>query len=132
MSKKFEYKYTSPSKEERKEIEYIQKQYLEPTKKERTKLDRLRELDFKVKEIPVIISLALGIIGTLIFGLGLTMILEWNLLVWGILVMVVACVPMSFAYFSHNKLYAKLKNKYSNEIIKLSKELLNENDGKES
>lgn len=132
MSKKFEYKYTSPSKEERREIEYIQNKYLTPTKKEKTKLDRLRELDSRVKEIPVIVSLALGIIGLLIFGVGLSMILEWNLLIWGIIVAVIGCVPMGFAYFSYNKLYTNLKNKYSEEILKLSKELLNDEDGKES
>lgn len=132
MSKKFEYKYSSPSKEERREIEFIKKQYEKPVSKEKTKLDRLRELDFKVKETPVIVSLALGIVGLLVFGVGLTMILEWNLLFWGVVVMVVGCVPMGFAYYSHNKLYTKLKNKYSEEILNLSRELLNENDGKES
>ena len=50
MSKKFEYKYTAPTMEERKEIDSIRRQYL-PTDKSMTKMDRLRYLDRKVKGV---------------------------------------------------------------------------------
>lgn len=126
MGKKFEYVYKSPSPEEREEIKAIQEEYLQENKKEKSKLDRLRELDRKVKEVPTVVSLILGCVGLLIFGLGLTMILEWNLLIYGIVVMILGCVPMIFAYFVHNKIYNKLKNKYSKEIVDITKELLNE------
>ena len=126
-NKTFEFKYSAPSKEERKEIEYIQSQYKEKDKA-MTKLEYLRKLDGKVKNIPVCVSLALGIIGLLVFGLGLTMILEWNLVVWGVIVGVISLVPMGFAYFSYEKLTKKLKDKYKGEILALSSELLNEEE----
>ena len=130
MDKKFEFKYSAPTQEERKEIEFIQNQYKE--KDERmTKLDYLRKLDNKVKNIPICISLILGITGLLIFGLGMTMILEWSLMIWGIIISIIGCVPMGFAYFAYNKLYTKYKNKYSKQILELSSELLNEENTKE-
>lgn len=121
---KFEYKYSAPTQEERKEIEFIQNQYKEKDSRQ-TKLERLRMLDNKVKNIPVCVSLVLGICGVLIFGLGLTMILEWKLMLWGIIVSIVGCVPMSLAYYVYKKLFKNLKNKHSNEILSISNELLN-------
>ena len=129
MSDKFEYTYSAPTEEERKEIEHIQNQY-KPKEKSGDKLERLRKLDNKVKNIPVIVSLLLGIAGILTFGLGLTLILEWKMYIGGIMLGVVGCVPMSIAYFAYNKIHTWLKNKYSNEILTLSGELLNENKGK--
>ena len=123
--KKFEFKYSAPSAEERKEIEYIQSQYKEKNKS-MTKLEYLRKLDGKVKNIPVCVSLVLGVVGLLIFGLGLTMILEWNLVVWGVIIGVISLIPMGFAYFSYEKLSKKLKDKYKDEILDLTNELLNE------
>ena len=127
MDNKFEFSYSAPTQEERREIEYIQNKY-KPKDKNLSKIEYLRKLDGKVKNIPTTVALILGILGTLIFGTGLTMILEWNLLIYGIIVCLVGCLPMIFAYFSYNKLSVKLKNKYSEEILKISSELLN--DGK--
>jgi len=121
---KFEFKYSAPTQEERKEIEYIQSQY-KPSGKQAL-LNKLRKLDNKVKSVPMCVALILGVLGLLIFGVGITMVLEWNILVWGIVVGAVGLVPMGFAYFSYVKLYEKLKNKYSEEILKISSELLND------
>ncbi len=122
---KFQFNYSAPTETERKEIEYIQKQY-KPVSQKELNLQRLRKLDRKVKNTPMIVSLVLGIVGVLIFGLGLTMLLEWDFPIYGIILTAVGCIPMGFAYFSYVKLYNKLKNKYSQEILKLSGELLNE------
>ena len=78
MAEKFEYKYNAPTQEERKEIDNILKDYLPEDSKE-SKINKLRTLDFKVKNYPIIYGLSLGIIGTLVFGTGLTCILEWSL-----------------------------------------------------
>ncbi|MBQ8431057.1 MAG: hypothetical protein IJX26_03880 [Clostridia bacterium] len=126
MNKKFEFKYTAPTQEERKEIEYIQSKY-KPKNKEINKLDYLRKLDIKVKFIPTLISLIIGISCLLIFGLGITMVLEWDLILWGVVIGVLGFIPLLFTYIIYNKIYTKLKDKYSAEILKLSSELLNEN-----
>ena len=119
----FEYSYYAPTNKERKEIENIKNSYTQK-KSNVSKLNLLRKLDNKVKNIPIIISLIFGVVGTLIFGLGLTMILEWNLIAFGIIVCVVSLLPILSAYWVYKKTYISLKNKYSEEIIKLSDELL--------
>ena len=126
MNNQFNFKYSAPSQEERKEIDSIRRQYA-PQEKTETKLERLRRLDALVKNTAVIWSLVFGVIGCLIFGLGLTMVLEWNILLWGIVLMVIGSVPMAIAYPIYNKLLKKGKAKYGDEILRLSEELLNEN-----
>jgi MFS family permease len=72
------------------------------------------------------ISLSLGVIGTLIFGLGLTFFLEWvELFILGILCAIVGLIIVILAYPLHKKISLILKTKYKDEIINLSNELLN-------
>lgn len=127
MKEQFNFKYVAPTEEERKEIASIRKQYC---KKEETesKLDRLRRLDATVKNTPVIISLILGVLGTLIFGLGLTCVLEWNLVVLGLILGAVGVIPMAIAYPVYSAVLKANKRKYGEEILKLSEELLHEKE----
>jgi hypothetical protein len=125
MSNKFSYSYSAPTEEERREIASIRKDYLIHEQGD-SKLERLRKLDKKVKTSPVILSVCLGVVGILVFGLGLSLCLEWGIFIWGILLAAVGCVPMVFAYPAYKWLLAKNKAKYGEEIIKLSEELLNE------
>lgn len=127
MSNQFNFKYTAPSMEERKEIDSIRRQY-SPEFKTESKLEKLRRLDGLVKGTATIWSLVLGVIGCLIFGLGLAMVLEWNILLWGIVLMVIGSVPMAIAYPVYKVVLSKGKSKYGEEILKLSEELLNESD----
>lgn len=122
----FRFKYSAPTNEERKEIESIRNSYLN-NKKETSKLEELRKLDAKVKNIPLILALAVGIVGTLIFGLGMAMVLEWSILIWGIVVCAVGLVPCCFAYPIFLLSTKRLKERYSSRIISISEELLNEN-----
>ena len=126
MSNQFNFRYTAPTEEERKEIDSIRRQY-SPQEQTETKLERLRRLDSLVKNTAIIWSLVLGVFGCLIFGIGLTMVLEWSILLWGIVLMVIGSVPMAIAFPVYNKLLKKGKAKYGDEILRLSEELLNEN-----
>ena len=126
----FEFKYVAPTATERKEIESIRNSYSAKAPASSTKLERLRKLDSIVKNVPVAFSLATGVFGLLLFGLGLAMVLEWNLLAWGIVVACIGCVPMFLAYPIHIKIFKSLKEKHSEEILKLSNELLGEENGK--
>lgn len=127
MSNQFNFKYTAPTEEERKEIDSIRRQYA-PQEQTETKIERLRRLDALVKNRAVVWSLVLGVVGCLIFGFGLTMILEWNILLWGIALMVVGCVPMAIAYPVYKWKLNKGKAKYGEEILRLSEELLNKSE----
>lgn len=124
---KFNFTYSAPTKTEREEIEDIRNDYL-PKSESVTKLERLKKLDWLVKNIPVVTSLTIGIVGILIFGLGLTMILEWNIMVWGIIISAISMAPMVLAYPVYLRVKARLTAKHKDEILSLSEELLNERD----
>lgn len=121
----FEFKYSAPTSQERKEIESIRNSYL-TQEKSSNKLEYLRKLDAKVKNIPTCISLVVGVIGLLIFGLGMAMILEWNILLWGIVISAIGIIPISLAYPIFQKSKSHLKNKYGETILRISEELLND------
>ena len=121
---KYSYTYSAPTEAEKKEIDSIRRQY-EPKSEKETKLNRLRRLDSSVKNPPQIVALILGIIGLLIFGLGFTTVLEWGHTLLGIIIAVFGIVPMALALPAYKKIYAKQKAKHSEEILKLTKELLN-------
>ncbi len=127
MNDQFNYKYTAPTEEERKEIDSIRRQYARQEHVE-SKIERLRRLDSLVKNTATVWALVLGVMGTLIFGLGLTMILEWSIWLWGIVLMVIGSVPMAIAYPVYNVVLKKYKSRYGEEILRLSEELLNESD----
>lgn len=125
MSNQFNFKYSAPTEEERKEIDSIRRQYI-PQEKTESKIERLRRLDSLVKNTAIIFSLVLGVVGTLLFGLGLTMILEWNIWLWGVVLMVLGAIPMAIAYPVYQRVLRKYKHRYGEEILRLSEEILNE------
>ena len=127
MNNQFNFKYVAPNEKERKEIDSIRRQYA-PQEKTETKLERLRRLDGLVKNTAIIWSLVLGVVGTLVFGLGLTMILEWNIWLWGIVLMGAGSILVAIAYPVYRLTLNKGKAKYGDEILRLSEELLNESE----
>ena len=125
----FEYTYIAPTIEERKEIESIKNSYeTKEVPESQSKLSRLRSLDMKVKNTPGLISLTFGIIGILVFGFGLSIVLEIKTIPFfvGIIFLVIGMVIMITAYPLHKAVFKNLKKKYSPEILKLSEELLND------
>ncbi|MDE7296490.1 MAG: hypothetical protein K2N84_04415 [Clostridia bacterium] len=126
--KKFNYRYTAPTRSERQEIEDIRRHY-DSGAASKTKLEQLRALDKRVKTVPTLVAWLVGIAGLLIFGLGLTMVLEWNIWIWGAVVACVGCIPMALAYPVYKWILARNKKKYGAQILTLSEELLNEEKG---
>ena len=120
----FEYTYSAPTEAEKKQIESIKRQYETPQKPVESKVERVKRLDAKIKNTANAFSSALGVVGCLVFGLGLTMILEWGILLWGVAVMALGCPLMIFAYPLYNFLIKKGKKKYGAEILRLSEEIL--------
>lgn len=125
---KFNYTYAAPTEQERSEVESIRRQYTTAEQSNQNGIERLRKLDAKVKRAPLIASITLGVLGVLVFGLGLTMVLEWNLFVWGAVVAAVGIVPIAIAHPVHKVLLKRNKAKYGDEIVKLSDEILHETD----
>lgn len=126
MSDKFEYKYSAPTEEEKKEIESIRNKYTQSY--EKNDLTLLRSLDNKVKNIPLIISLAIGLITALIFGLGMTCILKWDKLVIGSIIAIICLLIMILNPFIYKRIFSYMKNKYKEQILELSNKMLNQKD----
>lgn len=125
MSNQFNYTYSAPTEEERKEIDSIRRKYA-PQEQTETKIQRLRRLDKLVKTTANIWAYCLGIVGCLVFGVGLTMVLEWNIVLWGVIVSIVGAIPMAITYPVHKFVLNKYKKRYGDEILKLSNEILND------
>ena len=120
----FEYTYYAPTEKERREAEHIRRGYI--SGKAVDKLSRMRELDKKVKTPPMVWSLSLGVVGTLIFGGGLSFITVSNELIIGSVLGVVGLIPVALAYPVYKKILEKGKKKYGEEIVALADEILKE------
>ena len=123
---KFSYTYSAPTEAERREIESIRRQYKEENNEE-NKLARLKKLHSGVIGRATVVSLVFGVVGLLIFGLGMSLVLEFQMTVVGIIVSMVGVVPIILAYPIYNVIMNRGKKKYGEEILRLSKELLGEN-----
>lgn len=121
-NEKFRYTYSAPTEDERGEIERIRDAYRTDAGAE--KLARLKKLDKRVKNSAVIAALTLGILGFLLFGLGMSMTLAWGQYAGGIAVAVAGAVPMALAAPAHAAVLKRGKKKYGAEIVRLSEELL--------
>lgn len=110
------------------EKKYVEKTLKSYEEKEVTKLDELRALDRKAKKGATIFAYIFGSIGVLILGFGMSVAMKVilnNLMIVGIIVGLVGIAMISGNYFIYEKLLEKSKRKYSEQIKKLSNELLN-------
>ncbi len=119
----FKYKYSAPTEKERREIESIRRQYISDTSEER-KLERLKKLHFGIKYRATLSAVFLGVFGILLFGGGMALCLEFSQMTTGIILSAVGVLPMFLAYPLYLAVLKLQKKKYSEEIIRLSDELL--------
>ena len=130
QNNRFEYKYSALSSEERLEIESIRRRYLKDSSGE-GRTQELKRLDFYVRSFPVAIAITVGVIGILLFGLGLTLVLELNKTVLGIILGTVGVLVLAPANLIYNRLTAFQKKKYGQRILDISEELLGKDEGDE-
>ena len=88
-------------------------------------MELLRKLDRDVTKPGTIWSIIIGMIGCLIFGLGLCCILVWadTLFVLGIIVGVIGLAIMGAAVPVYKKITEKQKEKLAPQILALTEEL---------
>lgn len=121
MENKETFSYTY-SAEHQDEIRKIREKYLP---KEIDKMEQLRQLDRSVTKKGTIISLILGIVGTLIFGTGMSCCLLWEeYFITGIIVGIIGVAIISTAYPVYNFITKKEREKITPEIIQLTDELM--------
>jgi len=118
------FQYTYSAKQQA-EIENIRKKYA-PSSSNEDKMEQLRRLDASVTNKATVVSLILGITGTLIMGTGMSFALVWQTLLFipGIIIGLIGIALLSIAYPVYNKILKKEREKAAPEIIRLTDELL--------
>ena len=121
----FEYTYSA---EQQREIEAIRKKYLP---KDEDKMEQLRRLHAIPTQKAQAASIAIGVLGVLILGTGMSLCMTelgaalgaWAMVI-GILVGVVGLVMVALAYPLYNAVLRKERRRIAPEILRLSEELL--------
>lgn len=121
----FEYTYSAQQK---REVEEIRKKYLP---KEEDKMEQLRRLHSIPTRKAQAASIAIGVLGTLILGTGMSLCmtdlgaaLGHLAMVIGILVGILGLVMVALAYPLYNTVLRKERQQIAPEILRLSEELL--------
>ena len=121
----FEYTYSA---ERQQEIEAIRKNYLP---KEEDKMEKLRRLHYSATQKAQAASIAIGVLGTLILGTGMSLCmtdlgaaLGHLAMVIGILAGILGLVMVALAYPLYNTVLRKERQRIAPEILRLSEELL--------
>ncbi|MBQ8826003.1 MAG: hypothetical protein IJ007_02795 [Oscillospiraceae bacterium] len=121
MENKESFSYTYSAKQQE-EIKKIREKYVP---KEADKMEQLRRLDAGVTQKGTVISLIVGIVGSLILGVGMCCCLIWtDLFVLGIIVGIIGITAVSAAYPLYNHVTKKEREKIAPEIIRLTDELM--------
>ena len=118
----FTYTYSATQQEE---IKRIREKYAPPTQEE-DKMERLRKLDRDVTKPGLIAALIVGIVSTLIMGLGMCCTMVWgeNLFVPGIVIGVIGIIGICAAYPLYIRVTKKQRAKLAPEIMRLTDELM--------
>jgi len=120
-NKPFTYNYSAARN---KEVESIRKKYM-PVQE--NKLETLKRLDSRVQIAGIIESLCIGIIGALVFGIGMCFGLDvFSGANWlAVLFCILGAVIMIPAYPIYRHISKKTKAKLTPEILRLSEEIIN-------
>ena len=121
----FEYTYSAQRQQE---VEEIRKAYLP---KEEDKMEKLRKLHSIPTQKAQAVSLAVGIIGALILGTGMSLCMTelgsvlGNLaIVMGVIIGLAGIILVALAYPIYNRTLKKERERIAPEVLKISDELL--------
>jgi len=118
-NKGFSYTYSAKQQEE---VKRIQQKYMP---QEENKMEQLRRLDKSATKPGKIAAYIIGIISSLILGVGMCCTMVWpEYFVVGIIIGVVGMIGMSVTYPIYNKITKKQREKLAPQIIQLSKDLI--------
>lgn len=117
----FNYTYSASQQAE---IKSIREKYMPPTEEE-DKMERLRRLDRSVTKTGTAVSIIVGIISTLIFGVGMCCTMVWEgLMLPGIIIGIVGIIGIVLAYPLYIHITKKQREKVAPEIMRLTDELM--------
>ena len=116
---KFSYTYSAGSQDE---IAKIREKYCP---REETTLEKIKRLDNGVTNKATMISIVVGVISTLILGVGMCCCMVWTqFFVLGIIVGIIGIVGVSMAYPVYKKVLTKERMKIAPQILALTDEEL--------
>ena len=116
----FHYNYSAARN---KEVESILRKYLPH---EESKLERLKKLDRRAQMAGTVEGLCLGVVGALVFGVGMCFFLDvlagaaWA----SALLMIIGTLFMIPAYPLYRRIARKTKTKLTPEILRLTEEIM--------
>ncbi|MCM1114776.1 MAG: hypothetical protein NC397_04685 [Clostridium sp.] len=118
----FTYSYSADQQEE---INAIRQKYM-PKKDD--KMEQLRRLDNSVAKKGTMISIAAGVVGVLLLGVGMCCTMVWadKFFVIGIIIGLIGIAVIAAAYPVYNKITKREKEKIAPLIIRLTDELIKE------
>lgn len=116
----FQYTYSAKEQEE---VKRIRSKYVP---REESKLERLRRMDAQVTQKAAVRSISVGVIGTLIFGGGMSCCMagSGDMFLWGILLGVIGMAAAGAAYPVYTGTLKKERDKAAPEILRLTEELM--------
>lgn len=118
----FKYTYSPKQKEE---VEKIRNKYIP---KQESKMEQLVRLDKQVEKAGQMASLVVGVIGSLVLGVGMCCTMVWNtnmmVFIAGILIGIVGLIMVGMAYPVNKKVIERERAKIADQVIELTKELL--------
>lgn len=122
QNKKNAFHYTYSAKQQE-EIKNIRQKYIP---QEEDKMEQLRRLDRSVTRKGNTIALIIGILGTLIMGVGMCCTLVWQdaLFVPGIVIGIAGIAMICCAYPLYDRITKKEREKIAPEILRLTDELM--------
>lgn len=121
-TKKETFTYTYSAKQQE-EIDKIRKKYLPP---EEDKMAQLRRLDQSTTKKGTLISIIIGVIGTLLMGVGMCCSMVW-MGVWfipGIIIGLMGIGGVGAAYPVYSRITKKERERLAPQILKLTEELM--------
>ena len=120
-SEVFNYTYSASQQAE---IKSIREKYMPPTEEE-DKMERLRRLDRSVTKTGTTVSIIVGVISTLVFGVGMCCTMVWEgLMLPGIVIGIVGIIGIVLAYPLYIHITKKQREKVAPEIMRLTDELM--------
>ena len=116
------FRYTYSAKEQE-EVKKIRQKYIS---KEADKMEQLRKLDQSVTRKGTTASLAVGIVGALLLGIGMCCAMVWmgQWFIPGIIIGLVGIAVVSLAYPLYQRITKKEREKIAPEILRLTDELM--------
>ena len=117
----FEYTYSAPEQEE---VRKIRDKYL-PREERENKLEQLSRLDRSVIAKGNMYAIILGVISSLVMGVGMCCCMVWtHLFAIGIVVGLVGMVGIALAYPLYKHIIQRERERIAPEILRLADELM--------